>query len=72
MEIGRSVTSVVSGGICIIIGISPAGPYVSATARVPKPAYRPTIHAPNKYDVPSVARSSVTSHRSRRSLFRRS
>ena len=61
-----------SGGICIAMGASPVGPYVSPTFFGVKPAYNPTIHAPNRYDVPSVTRNSVTSQRTRTSLCRKS
>ena len=38
IDTGRSLTIVVSGGICIAMTASPAGPYVSATLRGLNPA----------------------------------
>ena len=69
MDMGCSMTMVVSGGI----GIDISGPaYVAATRPGVKPAYSETISAPNTYETPSVASRHVTSHLMRRSARPRS
>src|SRR2546430_2323940 len=69
MDMGCSMTMVVSGGIGIDIS-RPA--YVAATRWGVKPAYSETISAPNTYEMPSVASRHVTSHLMRRSARPRS
>src|SRR5437764_4679593 len=69
MDMGCSMTMVVSGGIAMDMA-RPA--YVAATRPGVNPAYNETISAPNTYETPSVASRHVTSHLMRRSARPRS